>query len=459
MVDTPVGRLGVPQQYQDMADIGGQIPPDSPTGEVHIRLGGAGGPVVRFSQMPTAAQMQQVADHLGLGPPAFPPPTGAPPVSNDPSQPGREFIPGMPVTPIATGRKYAPEIGAAIGGFSPIPGGTALGSLAGSAIQRGGMPTMGDVGSALATEVGGQVLQRVPGLVRAGLTRGTQAIQAGAERFGIPLGVGELSRSPVVQSALNRLAANPFASRAIGRAGRFQSEAIGAEATRIGKEWFRGARAKKALLQTAKEISSGKSAAATAAAKTIAQRTLALARFAGTVAEDPHRATVIAAQMGEGAMQTLRQAWWTTALDEATVKHGVRKGLVSPKTIVSAWDKLTDQGQRVLFGNRAPHLRAFVDTLREAKVADLAGKGTHLPQYFRWTVGGLILGRGGEWSHKAAELLGIEIAAPWVAAHLLTEGPETAIGSILAPATAAAARGGISAIAQANQQAQVDTQP
>jgi hypothetical protein len=406
------------------------------------------GRVVEFATTPTPEDIDHVAASFGAKPEA----PEAPMIPTPPEP--RTFNVGQ------TLRQNAPLIGQIAGGLAGGPAAPVtgfLGGIAGSALQRGGRPTIGDI----ATAAAGEAVPFLPGLLKGALgkavSRGPAALARGAqaERFGVPLGAGETTGSPVVRSTFGHLATNPFSARTMLRAGTAQSDAIKRAVGSLVEERFGGAlpvgqfgnRARRGILATAKLLAPGRSEEMMAAATKLAGETLQSARLAEAVAKDPETLALVMNRVGDAGINDLRQSWLTTVLDDATGKTGLRKGVVTPKRIVDAWQRLGESGQKALFGPRRQFVGDFVGVLENAKAAELAGAKTHFPGYLRWTLVGALGGLGyGHVGGRLAEAAAMEAAAPWVAAHVLTNGPPSAIGNLVQRVGPTAARAGTQAL-------------
>jgi hypothetical protein len=433
------------------------------------------GRVVEFAQMPTPEDIDHVASTFGAPAQQGPLPSGV-------NMTGSSAAPTQAEPPPSVGqqlRGQAPMIGQVAGGLAgaalaPETGGLSLaipaalgmlGGIGGSAIQRGGAPTLGDVGTAAA----GEALPFLPGAARmargaAGKLLAPEATRL-AERFNIPLSAPEGVKGVFAERVMPWLASSPLGAKRVGRAGVEQAAAVGQAATKVGERFGGdlppldfGAKAKRAIVQTVKRLSPGKGEKFLEAAKKIAGDTLDKAALAEVVAKDPVRLAKVMRTVGDQGMNDLRASWWTSVLESATGKQGLRKGVVSPKAIVDAWDGLAGKNasadaiikaQTALFGQRRQFMADFVETLRSTQAADLVGSRPHVP--LRWSfeipaaVGGMLMGHGVR--PYAMGVVAVEGALPWMAAHALVNGPPGAVGKLLSTVGPAAARAGVQALA------------
>jgi hypothetical protein len=184
-----------------------------------------------------------------------------------------------------------------------------------------------------------------------------------------------------------------------------------------------------------------KGAGYAAEVKRLFGETLEEAKIAHAVARNPAALAAVVRATGSGGLESLQRSWWTAVLESATGKAGLRKGMIDPGRITAAWDELETAGQRLLFSNKAPGMRAFVDALRQTEIAGTAGKevarqtGVEALGALTWEAltSGLGAYEGYRHGGRGGALVGGAIGAtlPWVAAKaLVSPGGAEALASV-----------------------------
>src|SRR5215472_11417220 len=280
---------------------------------------------------------------------------------------------------------------------------------------------LADIGGRALGAIGGPLLSRLGGV--------GQRIESALGRtrpFGIPFGAGERMAAG--------LAGTRGASAVVNRVARAQSDAITkagydiveqAGLKRETANWLRQATRSIRMASRAKSVSMPEMEAlvqqlglpAGTDITALMRSSVKMADVAEHLAKVPGGMEALGQRVGRKVSDQMAREWWTANLAAATGQSGLRKGMVDPDVIISAWDKLGQMRQQRLFQNLAPQMGRFVDALREVHVAGAAKEGKAIPwlSILGGVEGVLRMGRQG-----GAVGAGLGLAGPFLAAQALT---------------------------------------